>query len=294
MMPQTLRSVSAPIPHVHTQAVETLSRQPFATRVPNNSNDRPQPIRSFSSDATALLAPIQSSVPTFQFDPVADEERSDTPTSMRMTGSLAVRAMRSMRSMAKLLMNPDEEKLDSQAKEKSKRKAAKSKSKMSTGFSMVEPTVERRGSQNSHESWLIGAPSSVGGGMSPDRMRTLAAASASAASLSLPAVAQPIVSASVRERMYSGVSASSGASYEVPGRPSGETFGTVRKPKGRLSQETNKTLSTGSGYSAESSESSESSNSSYGDMTVDSTTSRSEPHAESVVSDNAARMSLGM
>lgn len=286
MATQSLQSASNSAPYAHTLRGDLPARTPLA---PVASHERTQPKRSFSGNALSVLVPIQAPAthPSFQSDEKTEVHGGrDTPTFGKQAGSLAVRAMRSVRSMAKILMHPDDENTPVLvSKDRIKRKVAKATSKASISLPL-ESTAGRRGS---YESWLTGGPS-AGTRSSPDSTVTPAPATVSAASLGLP-FNQPIASASLRERMCTSVHTNV---QEATGRPSGETFGTLRSPRGRGSEDTHRTLSTGSGYSAESSGSSESNHSSYGSMRRASTRTASEALSESIASSNAARLGVGM
>ncbi|KAG9038638.1 hypothetical protein FRB95_000227 [Tulasnella sp. JGI-2019a] len=280
-----LRSISGPLPYAHTLRADLPARTSLDPTAPE---ERPQPKRSFSAGGNTVLSPVQppSSLPMSQIDDVALEHGGrKTPTFGKQTGSLAVRAMRSMRSMAKILMHPDDENTPPalSTKERSNRRSVKTRVRIPTALDFENP-VARRGSNSSHESWLVQAPSS-GREKSVEPVTTFATAGVSATIPGLP-VAQPIVSASLRESM------TTAPQIDAPRRPSGETFGTKRIPRGRASEDTHCTLSTASGYTAESSGSSESSNASHESRNRGSTGSEYEPFAESVVSSDGAKLSL--
>ncbi|KAG8863271.1 hypothetical protein FRB96_008762 [Tulasnella sp. 330] len=284
MPTQNLRFASDSAPYAHTLRGELPPRTPLAPMAPH---ERSRHTRSFSENVLSALTPRQAPAidTAFQVNETGEVSGGrETPTFGKQAGSLALRAMRSVRSMAKILTHPDEENTPvPAAKEKSKRKISKHWTKASISLPL-ESTAGRRGS---HESWLAGTPSSRLD-YSPARRAPPTPATISVGSLDLP-LNQPIVSASIRERMSTAINTVVG---EAAGRPSGETFGTLRSPRGRGSEDTHRTLSTGSGYSAESSGSSESNHSSYGSMSRASTRTGSDVLSASVLSSNAARLGV--
>ncbi|KAG8935421.1 hypothetical protein FRC01_000028 [Tulasnella sp. 417] len=280
-IPPTIRSVSAPLTSITTLS-DTLPRpvsaRPVSVRIPSGPSNKHH-YRTFSADAAAILHPIESPVAMTRFEPDPDQTpirrpaspsvlakrgddspvspTADTPT--YNSDSLAIRAMRSVRSMARLFVGPEDDEKENKEKET---KVKKRHSRMTLKGMGIDVFAghERRHSSSSQESWVAGAPSP-----------TEASSSTATKSPNMPAVGvtvdRPIVSASVRERMSTSISVRPPSSeVEAPPRPSVETFGTMRIQKGRRSGSTRRTLSTASNITAISSGTNSSNDSGYGAM----------------------------
>ncbi|KAG8897872.1 hypothetical protein FRC00_003709, partial [Tulasnella sp. 408] len=269
-IPPTIRSVSAPLTSITTLS-ETLPR-PISVRIPSGPSNKHH-YRTFSADAAAILHPIESPIAMTRFEPDPDQtpvRRPASPTLLVARGddspvsptadtpkynsdSLAIRAMRSVRSMARLFVGPEEDENENKVKKRHSRMTLK-------GMSIdVFAGHERRHSSSSQESWVIGAPSPTASGSTAVKNTNTPATSA--------AVDRPIVSASMRERMSTSVTVRPPSSeVEAPPRASVETFGTMRMQKGRRSGSTRRTLSTASNMTSLSSGTSGSNDSGYGAM----------------------------
>ncbi|KAG8906943.1 hypothetical protein FRB99_005717 [Tulasnella sp. 403] len=173
----------------------------------------------------------------------SQDMNQDAPTKNHRD-SIALRAMRSVRSMARIFVLPEDDTSGHLTRKLSKR--AKSKSRASESETGSEP-LTRRSSNASQESWLVGAPSIVDNPPpSPGR--------------ACGPIDLPIVSSAAREEMTAENRPLS-PEVELP-RPSVETFGTLRIQKGRMSHDTKRTFSVASNLSELSSGSGKSSASS--------------------------------
>ncbi|KAG9000392.1 hypothetical protein FRB90_011833, partial [Tulasnella sp. 427] len=264
----TIRSVSAPLKSITT--VSNRAPRPISVLIPNNTPAKHH-YRTFSADAAAILHPIESPVAMMRYEPDPDntpvrrpgsptQRGQDSPASPTADGSkynsdsIAIRAMRSVRSMAKLFSGPEDDEED-----KLKRRNSRMTLK---GLSAALAGHERKDSGASQESWVIGTPS-------PTSAAASASASAAAKAAQAPPtekhVDRPIATASMRARMSISHRPSS-SEVEATPRPSVDTFGTMRMSNGRRSGSTRRTLSTASNLTAVSSGTSESSDSGYGGM----------------------------
>ncbi|KIO25342.1 hypothetical protein M407DRAFT_25353, partial [Tulasnella calospora MUT 4182] len=255
-IPPTIRSVSAPLTSITTLS-GTLPR-PVSVRIPSGPSTRHH-YRTFSADAAAILHPIESPIAMTRFEPDPDQtpvRRPASPTLLVERGqdspvsptadtpkynsdSLAIRAMRSVRSMARLFVGPEDDEKENKEKEN---KVKKRHSRMTLKGMGIDVFAghERRHSSSSQESWVVGAPS-------PTEPSSSIAVKSTQMPASGAVVDKPIVSASMRERMSTSVSVRPPSSdVEAPPRPSVETFGTMRIQKGRRSGSTRRTLSTAS------------------------------------------------
>jgi hypothetical protein len=261
-IPSTLRSISPP----PRQSLDSQPRTSYSGRV---SFDTQQTYRTFSAAAASSLAPIHAAVV-----PEAKGEESAFTAPIPRSGSLARRAMRSVRSISKLFVNMDEDETVT-----IKNPGPETTRPDSTVSWRPRPSgVSRRMSE---ESWVVGAATP-----SPDRTTFVSPTRRSFAPKTVVDV--PIVSASVRERMST--SYETEAPLDVP-RTSIETFGTMKRQAARSSQEsaerptTDRPPSDGSTYSDVSSGWTEITESSYDGQ---------EDYCRRVsVTNTSGRMSLG-